>query len=356
MTVVTERPEGRYQTTLRTKTEKRVFFAAVIFCIAAPLFAQPLSNEAEALAARGIEAHDSGDYEGALDYYRQVLELAPRHPVILYEMGFSYAAMGDDENAIRIADEGIDAAKEQGSLNILIALMDLKGSALDNLGQSEEALTVFEEAIGLGGNPMVYYNYALTSYKLERRGQARKALIAGLELNRNHPSSVYLLGRICVEEGRKTQGFYSFCYFLLLEPASGRAVEAYMSLDEILKGSTTIGIRNAGSFTASDLMISLLPLESDESSAKLSDTEKFNAKLKMLFTALEESRESVEREAGDELWWDYYHPFFTRIAASPYFDTYCKIIGMVANPDAQAWIDSGEGREEIDAFFTWINE
>ncbi|MDR2181322.1 MAG: tetratricopeptide repeat protein [Treponema sp.] len=337
------------------KTGKRLFCAAVIFCLAAAIFAQPLSDEAEALAGRGIAAHDSGDYEGALDYYRQVLELAPRHPVILYEMGFSYAAMGDDENALRMSDEGISAAREQGSDDILAALMDLKGSALDNLGRGEEALAVFEEAIGLGGNVTVYYNYALTSYKLERRGQAREALIAGLALNRNHPSSVYLLGRICVEEGRKTQGFYSLCYFLLLEPASGRAVEAYMSLDEMLKGSTTIGVRSAGSFTASDLMISLLSLDSDEASG-LSDTEKLNAKLKKLFTALDESVENVEREAGDELWWDYYHPFFARIAASPYFDTYCKIIGLVANPDAQAWIDSGEGREEIDAFFTWLNE
>jgi tetratricopeptide (TPR) repeat protein len=333
-------------------------FAALLFLafLSAPLCAQQLSIEAEAMANAGIEAHDEGDYEGALELYRQVLELSPNHPVILYEIGFSYAAMGDDENAVKAAEAGIVAAKERGSEDILIALLDLKGSAMDNLGQSEEALAVFEEAIELGGNAMVYYNYAVTSYRLERRDQARAALVTGLELNRNHASSAYLLGRICIEEGRKTQGLYAFCYFLLLEPTSGRAIEAYMSLDEMFKGSTTIGVKDTGSFTSLDLMISIMSLSLDEADAALGDTARFNAKLKSIFTALGEISESSERAAGEELWWDFFRPFFDRIVSSQYFDTYCKIIGLVANPDAQVWLDSDRGREEIDLFFEWLNQ
>ncbi|MDR1389099.1 MAG: tetratricopeptide repeat protein [Treponema sp.] len=325
---------------------------------ALPLFGQQfeLSGGAEELVNEGIEAHDSGDYEAAVDLYRRALEIEKDHPLIYFEMGFSYITLGDNENALKAADAGITSARERNATSLLSILMDLKGSALDNLDRGEEALAVFEEALALSPAAQIFYNYGLTLYRLGRFDKALETLAAGLALNHNHPSSTFLLGKICVENGLKTQALLSLCYFLLLEPASGRSMEAYISLEEMLKSSTTIGFKDTGSFTAADLMISIMSLDIEGDDVPASDAERFKTKLKRIFTGFGETNKTVSRVPGDELWWDFYVPFFDRIAQSSYFETCLRIIGLVADPNAQEWVDSEEGYDEIDTFFEWLNQ
>ena len=316
-----------------------------------------LSPEAEELVRTGIQYHDRGDYDTALDYYKKAMEIAPNHPIIFYEMGYSYISLGNNKDALEMAEKGITEAKARSYEEVIPSLLDLKGSALDNLGLSNEAIEVYLEAINEYhvANTFLYYNLGLCYYRIEKNEEAAEALRQGLLINPNHASSNYLLGKICIEEGKKTQAFYSLCYFLLLEPNTDRSVLSYNTILHMIQYEEAIGIRDNGSFTAADMIISVA-FTLDEENFRLSDAEKTRAKLNYIFTNLDEHKNSgkIERSNGDELWWDYYSPFFNRIAVSEYFNTFCRYIGLSADPDADDWIENG--RDEIEGFFKWLND
>ena len=322
-----------------------------------PNYDNYLSLEAEELVRAGIHHHDMGDYENALNSYKQAMEMAPNHPIIFYEMGFSYISMGNYETALEMADKGIAEAMERNDVEVIPSLLDLKGSALDNLGRSDEAVDVYLVALNKFGvsNTFLYYNLAVSYYRVEKRAEAIEALSRGLRINPNHANSNYLMGKICMEEGKKTQAFYALCYFLLLEPYTERGTQSYNTILHMLKPEEIIGFRDNGTFTASDMVISVA-FTLDEENFRLSDAEKTKAKLSYIFTNLDEQKNSgkIARSDGDELWWDLYSPFFYRIALSGYFDTFCRYIALSADPEAEDWIKNG--REEIEGFFEWLNE
>jgi len=315
-----------------------------------------LSPEAEDLIRRGVSSHDRGNYDTALDFYNRAMELAPDHPIIYYEMGFSRIAMSQADVALGLAEKGLAVAKERNYREVIPTLLDLKGSALYNLNRNEEAIAVYQQAINEFGvsNTFLYYNMAASYYNLNRREEAVDSLIKGLLINRNHASSNYLLGKICMEDGKKAQAFYPLCYFLLMEPNTTRAAQSYNTIRHMLGRAEEGGARNNGSFTAADTVISNA-FVLDEENARRSDAEKIRAKLSYVFTSIEDQINSgrISRSAGDELWWDFYSPFFYRIAQSQYLGTFTRYIGLSADPDADKWIENG--RDEIEGFFNWLN-
>ena len=316
-----------------------------------------LSAEAEELIQRGINSHDQGDYEAALGYFKRAMELAPDHPEILYQLGFTYFSMGDLTATLEMIDKGLANAKAWSYNGIIPPLLDLKGSVLNSLGRNVEAIDVYLMAINEYGasGVLIYYNLGVSYYRASMWNEAEEALITGLLLNPNHADSHYLLGRGNIENGRSTQAFYALCFFLLLEPHTDRSALAYSTIVHMLSNrDETIGIRDNGTFTPADIIISVA-FTLDEYNFRLSEAEKTQAKLYYIFTNLEERLYSggIERSAGDELYWDFYAPLFSRIAGSQYFDTFSRYIALTADPDADDWVDNHE--TDIEVFFFWLN-
>lgn len=320
-------------------------------------FGNFLSPEAEEIVRTGVQFHDKGDYQNAINYYTRAMELAPNHPVICFEMGFSYISLNNNNAALEVAEKGLAEAKLRDYEEVIPHLMELKGAALDNLGRSPEAIDVYLEMINDYGvsSTFLYYNLAVNYYRIDKQREAEEALARGLLINPNHASSNYLLGKIHMEGGRKTQAFYALCYFLLMEPNTDRGQQSYNTILHMLRPQESIGVRHNSTFTAADMIISVA-FALDEENYRLSDAEKTKIKLYYIFTNLEEQKNSgkIERSDGDNLWWDFYSPFFNRIALSDYFGTYCRYIAISADPEANNWIENG--REEIEGFFDWLNE
>jgi tetratricopeptide (TPR) repeat protein len=57
--------------------------------------AQPLSDEAQALVAQGNEAQRNGQYQEALDYFSEALEIHPDHAVPQFGSLMAATAVGD---------------------------------------------------------------------------------------------------------------------------------------------------------------------------------------------------------------------------------------------------------------------
>jgi hypothetical protein len=61
-----------------------------------PSAAEPMSAEVQSFVNQGNEAQRAGEYETALDFYRQGMELAPDHPVPQFGALMAAMALGED--------------------------------------------------------------------------------------------------------------------------------------------------------------------------------------------------------------------------------------------------------------------
>jgi tetratricopeptide (TPR) repeat protein len=319
--------------------------------------------EVDELMQTGIEYHDEGNFDRAIECYEKALELAPDIPEIYYEMAFSYLYKGNPEEALRCSQKGIDLAAAQGpgAADDLPGLYDLKGSALDNLGRHEEAVEVYLDAINRFSvnNTRLYYNLGLSYYRMGEQDKARDSLAQSLINDPFHPSGNFLLGKICYEQGRKSQSLYSLCYFLLLEPYTERAGDAYATIEQLMSGSEDgITVSDTGNFTSFDIMISLLLADAENETPGATKDEQFIKKLETFFFAgqaplIRSLRQIENRQPTDDLWWEFYIPFFFRIAESEHFETFCRYIGMSVSTESTTWLSENE--EKIDALFEWLN-
>jgi tetratricopeptide (TPR) repeat protein len=337
----------------------------VLFVLSFPVVTQEnawaFNSEVDELMRTGVEHHDEGDYDKAIEYYEKALELAPDVPGIYYEMAFSYLYKGNPEEALRCSQKGIDLAAAQGAEGMLPGLYDLKGSALDDLGRHEEAVEVYLDALNRFNvnSTRLYYNLGLTYYRMGERDKARDSLAQSLMNDPFHPSSNFLLGKICYEQGRKSQSLYALCYFLLLEPYTERAGEAYSTIEQLMSGNEDgIAVSDAGNFTSFDIMISILLTDPENETPEASKDEQFIKKLRVFFFAgqaplVQSLRQIESQHPADNLWWEFYIPFFFRLAESEHFETFCRYIGMNVSPESMAWLNENE--EKIDVMFEWLN-
>jgi tetratricopeptide (TPR) repeat protein len=349
-------------------TRRSVLCLLILLALSFPAAAQedtPLpGSKADELMRSGIEHHDKGEYDEAIACYEEALKLTPDVPGIYYELAFSYLYKGNPEEALKHSQKGIDLALARNNEAELPGLYDLKGSALDDLGRHKEAVEVYLEAIDRFdmNNTRLYYNLGLTYYRMGERDKARDSLAQSLINDPFHPSSNFLLGKICYEQGRKSQSLYSLCYFLLLEPYTERAGEAFSTIVQLMAGDGDgIAVSAAGNFTAFDIMLSLLIVDDEtapDAETQMSSDERFIKKLGAFFSAgnapLVQSLRKIENhQPADDLWWEFYVPFFFRLAESGHFETFCRYIGMSVSPESTAWLNENE--EKIDAMFEWLN-
>jgi tetratricopeptide (TPR) repeat protein len=356
-------------------TRLPVFCLLILSALAFPAAAEEnalFSNpEVDTLMRTGIGYHDDGDYDKAIECYEKALQLAPDIPGIYYEIAFSYLYKGNPETALRYSQQGIDLAVARGAEDSLPGLYDLKGSALDDLGRHEEAVDVYLEALNRFdmNNTRLYYNLGLTYYRMGERDKARDSLAQSLMNDPFHPSSNFLLGKICYEQGRKSQSLYCLSYFLLLEPYTERSGEAHSTIEQLMSGKEEgIIISSAGNFTAFDIMLSLLFIDDEETAGggpeasaadgELSSDERFMEKLETFFYAgqaplVQSLRQTENHSPVDDLWWEFYAPFFSRLAESEHFETFCRYIRMSVSPESMTWL--GKNEEKVEVLFEWLN-
>jgi tetratricopeptide (TPR) repeat protein len=319
------------------------------------LGAQGVDPEVEKLMRSGIDYHDSREYDKAIECYEKALKLAPDIPGIYYEIAFSQLYNGKPEMALDYAQKGIDLAVRLDVNDELPGLYDIKGSALDDLGRREEAVKVYLEAITRFSvnNTRLYYNLGLTYYRMGSQEKALDALARSLLSDTFHPSSNFLAGTICYELGRKTQCLYSLCYFLLLEPNTERAETAYETIRQLIleTDSDEISVSDSGSFTGLDLILGLM-LASSGNENESADS-RLIKKLGAFFKIVDEQKAEPPAASPEDLWWKFYIPFFSRLAGSEHFETFCRYIGMSSSGESRDWIDENAGK--IDVMFEWLN-
>ena len=332
-----------------------VLFAMLL--ISTLLYSQ---NNVDSLVSIGINYHDNGQYDKAIKSYQAALEIDPNSLLVYYELAMSYMYAQEYLKSIECADKIIDQDGQYGLQGYIT-----KASCLDYLGQTKESTKLYKKGIKkFGDNYLLYYNIGVNYYKLNDYDEAELAFSKAIKANPKHASSHLLLGYLMAEKKLKVQSILCLHYFLFLEPNSERSKDAYLLLKEQFGGNVqqdqnnpeNINIfmdpnQSGTEFGAASLMLSMLGASRYlEENVSKSEEELFIKNTDSFFKILGE----LKNKKSKGLWWDFYVPFFYKIAKSDYLPSYCYYISQSSSPEAQTWLSKNPG--VLDNFEKWLKD
>ncbi|NUN99391.1 MAG: tetratricopeptide repeat protein [Saprospiraceae bacterium] len=333
---------------------KSAAFLLMLLCSSVQIIAQ---STIEDFVKEGIQFHDNGEYDKAIEMYKKALEIDPKSPLANYEIALSCFSKGDHKLAIAYSDKVL---KQKSDL--MLEAYIIKGSTLDILGKTKESIKLFEKAIQeVGGHYLLYFNLGLNYYNTSEIDKAEENAIKAIQLNPNHPSSHFMLANIHNQKGNVVQSLLALHYFLFIEPNSNRSPAAFQMLQNNFNGNVkvdndkpnTINILvspgDNSEFRPAELMISFLEASKslEENKGKTED-EMFVQNTASFFKILGE----LKKEAHQEIWWTFYTPFFYDVANSEHLETYCKYITQSGNENSRKWL--AEHEAELINFDTWL--
>lgn len=322
-----------------------------------PFFLSAQTN-IDSLIKQGVYYHDAGEYDKAIDLYKQALNINPNSDAANYEIAMTYMYAKDYEKSIQYSDKVIELNKN----NVLSAYIT-KGSSLDYLGKTDESIKIFEKALKkFDDNYLLYYNLGYDYYKIKNYSKAEDAFTKAIKLNANHASSHLLLGYMMSDQKRNIESLLCLHYFLFLEPNTERSKTAFRLLNDQFGGNVKpdkekpnqINISLStdqmdSEFGPANLMISLLEAsKSTEENKNKTEDQLFIENTKSFFNVLGE----LKKKKNKGLWWDFYVPFFNDIANSDHIDTYCYYIAQSSKESAKDWLRNNNPK--IVVFDQWL--
>jgi len=316
-------------------------------------------SQIDSIINLGVQLHDQGMYEAAIEVYKQALEIDPASDLANYEIALTYMSLKNYEEAIKHSDLLLDKKSKYTDLGIVV-----KASCLDDLGKPEESIKLFESAIKkYGNNNMLCYNLGITYYRQGEIDKAEKTLYNGIEIDPSHPSSHMMLGLILSEKENKIPAILCLHYFLFMEPDTERSQQIMPILKELMSSGIsktsdnqiTITIdsdadKKSEWYTAEISLPLLAAVQMTEENKLLSETEQFGLTNSSLFKILAESK----KKKNSGLYWEFYIPFFDALARSDHFSTFNNYIHMSVDESASQWITSNPNK--IEDWSIWLKE
>lgn len=333
---------------------RNLIISLIIICSSTLIHSQ---TSLEDYVQQGIQYHDNGEYDKAIETYMKALELNPKSTLVNYEIALSYFQKGNYKSAIEYSDNVL----KQKSTHMLQAYLT-KGSALDVLGKTKESIKLFEKAIKQKyGHYLLYYNLGLNYYNTNELDKAEENVIKAIELNSNHSSSHIMLANIHNNQGNSIQTLLATHYFLFLEPNSSRSIEAFQMLEENFGGNVSkddtkpntinimLSVSDNNEFGAAEMMVSLLEAsKSIEENKGKTDDEMFVENTESFFKIMGE----LKKEENNTIWWTFYTTFFYNLAKSSHLETYCNYISQSTNENSRKWLVVKE--DKLADFDEWL--
>ena len=298
------------------------------------------------IVEKGIVYHDAGDYDKAIETYKEALKVEPNSSLVHYEIALSYFYKKDYKNAIKHCDVIIDNDNEHVKEAYIT-----KGSCLDNLGKVKESIKLFKKGIRkFKDEGLLYYNLALNHYKIKEFDEAEEIVTQGIEKQNNHASSHLLLAYLNYDKDRKVQTLLNLHYFLFLEPNSSRSKQAAELIHFIMGANVsqdkdkpnTINISLSlpdedDDFGAAEMMLSMLEASKTlEKNEGRSEDELFIENTGSFFSMMGE----LKKKKHKGIYWDIYVPLFYDLAKSEFLDTYCYYVMQSVNENSTQWLNT----------------
>ncbi|RNC65379.1 lipopolysaccharide assembly protein LapB [Proteiniphilum sp. X52] len=356
---------------------KRTILFIILLIASSPLFLSYGQNaKAEELIREGVELHDEGKFKEAIEKYNKALTIDPKSIQATYELSLSYLALQDYLNASKYSTQVINS----GYKPLSSGAYAVKSEALAGLDKVDEAIALLQEGLIKNGDEfLLHFNLALNYYKRGDIDKTLKHVKKAIDLDKSHSGAFLLNAYALNDSGLWVQSILSFQMFLLLEPDSKRSKSAFEEMLNIMRVKTAEGpvqrsfiqqqmTRNKPDTSPPSAKIPPLSIEEGLNrnfvyhaitttldSLKNSPEEKndfilFKTVNKEIMNVL--TRESKGTKEG--VFWTFYIPFFSHIARSDYYDTFCRYISVSYFPESMEWWQQNPG-DAID-FVIWFEK
>ncbi len=337
--------------------KKTLFAVFLITFLSLRVYCQ--NPSVDELLQEGVELHDAGEYEEAIDRYLEVLEIDSTSLLAIYELSLSYLALKDFENTLEHSTRVIDSGHDQLSLGAYA----VKSEALAEMDRVDEAIALLQVGLDAYGDEyLLHFNMALNYYKKGDTEKTLEHVKRAIDVDKTHSGAFLLYAYALNDKGLWVQGILSFQMFLLLEPDSRRSKDAFEELlqtmqirkhsqpversfiqqqmmrnqpdaalhtDETPPLSTEGGLNRNFVYHAITTTLDSLKGDGEE----VDEFTQFKAVNKSIINVLE--KESLKNEEG--IFWTFYVPFFSRIAESDYYDAFCRYISVSYYPESLEW-------------------
>lgn len=308
------------------------------------IYAQPSS---EKLIREGVSLHDKGRYKEAIALYEEALKVNPSSMSAVYELSLSYLQLKKYDESIKYSSRVISA-------NFQPLLMDayiVKGTALANQDKMNDAIRLLNEALEKCGDEyLLHFNLGLCYFNKKDNKMAVQHLRKAIELDATHSSAFLLYAYALNDLGRWVQSFYSFHFFLLLEPNTDRSKDAFGEMMDILNTKLDNGSEKLSLEEGIDRKRIYDDLQQKKPFNVNSTTQYkyFVESSKMIFFTLGQ----MQNDTQSGLLWYFFVPTYEEILGSGHFDAYCRYVSVAYFPESLKWWNNNKA--QVDDFIEWF--
>lgn len=325
---------------------KRVISLVLLFILTTLMYGQKTSDQ---LIKQGVALHDQGKYMEAISTYQQALKANPSSMSAVYEMSLSYLKMEDYTNAIKHSTQVINV----GFKPLLVDAYVVKGTALAAQNKLNEAIDLFNEAIRTCGSEyLLHYNLGLCYYNNKNTNMALLSLRKAIELDNTHAGAFLLYAYSLNDAHLWIQSFYSFHFFLLLEPNTKRSNEAFKEMYGLLTNKLNendVRLDKLDELDKRGIYNKIQKLKPQATDA-VSQYNYFVAASREIFTTM---NNSIPKDS-QSLFWTFFVPVFGEIVESEHFETYCRYVSVAYFKESLEWWETN--KKEVDDFIEWFEQ
>lgn len=219
------------------------------------------NKSSEAFYNKGIIHYEKGEYNAAIDLFKQAIEKSSDNPQYYYNLGLAYVkteepdlAIDNFKTAISLNPNDADALQNLGiayykksqfeeaikSYNQSLEIKNTDPECYDNLGiayfeikQYIDAITCFQKALELNPkDPSIAHNLAFAYYTNEQYDKAEEKFLYLVSLNDKNEEAYYHLGNIYAKLQDKALAEENYKKTLSLHPGHKEAKLALQKLNE----------------------------------------------------------------------------------------------------------------------------
>lgn len=216
---------------LKTNPRKLQVFSFLIFIFIVQMQAQrtyPETYDGDSIFALGQQSFENNEYEKAVSHFSAIFPSDPLFESARYERLLSLAFM----DKVDVIMKEMDSLYVAGDIESNVDMLLLYGSYLSNDSNYVKALELFTKVEKLVPNSSVMlYNMGLLHYRKKSLQKSIDYLKLSITHNPNHISSHYLLGLICLEDGKVAEGTLALLSCLLNQPKSAIARDIIAKLN-----------------------------------------------------------------------------------------------------------------------------
>jgi len=204
----------------------------------------------------------------------------------------------------------------------------------------------------------LYYNLGLTYFRNKQFAEAETNAIEAIKLDPKHAGSLRMYALVTFHQNKRVNALMGFCSFLLLNPQSPQAAEAFGNIQHILQGGVlkdangknTIMLSPKGNQESQTMNLAISMSVLAGQNKKLTGMDLLEYELKSIFTI---DGETSEKKTDKDFYDKFFVDYFYKLAKSDNMPAFTRLVSLSTNKDVNTkWMS--EHDDQVKALDNWV--